>query len=432
LKVLFISTYDLGHQPFAVASPVAWLREKGHKVAVLDLSISPFNSDVIRHAELIAISIPMHTATRLTARLLPEIRRENPTAQICCYGLYAPLNDEYLRSLGANVILGGEFEAGLLALVDSEALPAGPVSLERLQFRPPDRRGLPALSHYPHLRAGHERKAIGYTEASRGCKHLCRHCPVVPVYNGTFRVVQSDVVLADVRQQVEAGAQHITFGDPDFFNGPTHARRIVEALHHEFPAVSYDVTIKVEHLLKHRDLLPVLRDTGCLFITSAVESVEDDVLHALDKGHTRADFIGVVELLRSLGLTLSPTFVPFTPWTTVEGYRDLLGTLVDLDLVDNVAPVQLGLRLLIPDGSRLLGIVPTTGFDPAALVHRWSHADPSVDELAAQVLSIVKQPGPRRVVFRKVWELAHGAPMHEPYDLTPRATIPYMEEPWYC
>ena len=80
--------------------------------------------------------------------------------------------------------------------------------------------------------------------------------PVVPIYNGQFRVVSSEVVLADVTAQVAAGAEHMTFGDPDFFNGPTHAVRVVTALHDAHPEITYDVTIKVEHLLKHGDLLP--------------------------------------------------------------------------------------------------------------------------------------------------------------------------------
>ncbi len=228
------------------------------------------------------------------------------------------------------------------------------ISLDRLQFQVPLRSELPPLEKYARLQIGGSSKRAGYTEASRGCKHLCRHCPVVPVYQGSFRVVQPEVVLADIRQQVAAGAEHVSFGDPDFFNGPTHAMRIVDALNREWPALSYDATIKIEHLLKHRDLLPRLRETGCLFVTSAVESVDDAVLAKLDKGHTRADFIEVAREFRSAGLTLAPTFIPFTPWTTRESYRELLELLVELDLVEHVAPVQLALRLLIPRGSRLL------------------------------------------------------------------------------
>ena len=109
--------------------------------------------------------------------------------------------------------------------------------MPRLPFITPDRAGLPALTSYAslHLATG-ERRTVGYTEATRGCKHRCRHCPIVPVYDGQFRVVAVDAVLGDIRAQVAAGAQHVTFGDPDFLNGPTHARRIVEALAREWPA----------------------------------------------------------------------------------------------------------------------------------------------------------------------------------------------------
>ena len=120
---------------------------------------------------------------------------------------------------------------------------------------------LPPLTRYAALQMPDgTRRVVGSTDATRGCKHLCRHCPIVPVYRGPFRAVPLDVVMEDIRAQVAAGAQHITFGDPDFFNGPTHARRLVERLAAEFPALTYDVTIKIEHLLQHADMLPLLRD----------------------------------------------------------------------------------------------------------------------------------------------------------------------------
>ncbi len=194
----------------------------------------------------------------------------------------------------------------------------------------------------------------GYTEASRGCKHLCRHCPVVPVYGGRFRVVDPDVVMEDVRAQVASGAQHITFGDPDFWNGIGHARRVVAAFAREFPGITYDVTIKIEHLLEHREHLSELGETGCAFVTSAVESVDDGLLAKLEKGHTRADFEQVAAEMRDAGLPLVPTFVAFTPWTSLQQYADLVATVDQLGLIEHVAPVQWSIRLLIPRGSRLL------------------------------------------------------------------------------
>jgi hypothetical protein len=404
----------------------------------------------------------MHTATRLAIRLLEPVRRLNPHAHLCFYGLYAPVNEAYLRELGVQSIFGGEFEAALAQTIkrladergDGNGLRANvppaelrkPISLERLTFIPPDRSQLPPLRQYAHLlmpEGGF--KVGGYTEASRGCKHLCRHCPIVPVYNGVFRIVQRDVVLEDIRQQVIAGAEHITFGDPDFFNGPTHALAIVEAMHREFPQLSYDVTIKIEHLLRHPEALRKLRDTGCLFVTSAVESIDDAVLARLAKGHTCADFLSVVGRFRELGLIFQPTFVPFTPWASLSGYRDLLALLADQDLIENVAPIQLGIRLLIPAGSRLLELDDLRDaiddFDSSGLVYPWKHADARMDILSERVQELAhagdRLERSRTDTFMRIWRAANELAGEEAVspDAMPKSSmrkVPHFTEPWYC
>jgi len=438
VKVTLISTYEMGRQPFGLASPAAWLARGGHEVLCLDISRQRFALEAVAAAELIAFYLPMHTATRLALPLIEKIRAIKPDAHICCYGLYAPMNAAFLRSLGVRTILGGEFEQALADLADGVDAPAA--GLDRLHFITPDRSQLPALASYATLQLNGAGKRAGYTEASRGCKHLCRHCPVVPVYNGAFRIVQREVVLADIRQQVAAGAQHITFGDPDFFNGPGHAMAIVNALHEEFPRLTYDVTIKIEHLLKHRERLGRLRTTGCLFVVSAVESLDDCVLARFDKGHTRADFFEAVGLMRNAGLTLTPTFITFTPWTTWIGYRELLETLVALELVENVAPIQLAMRLLIPAGSRLLDLAEVREiagpFDPAALSYPWRHQDPALDRLCSEIQSLIqneeRRKASRREIFAGIWSLAHDRPVPVDFHLAARATIPYLDEPWYC
>ena len=397
----------------------------------------------------------MHTATRLAAPLIDRAHQINPSARLCAYGLYAPLNADWLRERGVIDVLGPESERNLVDLASASnperkvqslepsaqsPVPSAP-SLPRLHFIQPDRTGLPALKEYASLRMPDgTRRIMGSTDATRGCKHLCRHCPIVPVYNGQFRVVPVDVVLEDIRSQVAAGAQHVSFGDPDFLNGPAHARRIVERLSREFPGLSYDVTIKIEHLLQHSAVIPQLRDTGCLFITSAVEAIDDRVLEHLRKGHTRSDFVEVAGLCRQAGVTLVPTFVPFTPWTTLSGYVELLNLLEDLEIVEHVAPIQLAIRLLVTSGSPLLDLPDVrevaAPFDPASLTWPWRHRDPRVDALQTDVMRLVmaSTASARTGVFGAISALAHehaGLPASA-RSVTSRAPVPYVSEPWYC
>ena len=435
MNVVLISTYELGHQPFGLSSPAAWLVRKRHDVVCLDLAVAPLEEAAVRAAGLVAFYLPMHTATRLAMPVIERVKQLNPSARLVCYGLYAPLNADLLRGLGVETVIGGEFEPALVDLANGGR--GIMKSMEKLTFLTPERRGLPSLELYSHLRQNGTKTTAGYTEASRGCKHLCRHCPVVPVYEGQFRVVQREVVLADIRQQVAAGARHITFGDPDFFNGPTHAMRIVEALHGEFPEVTYDATIKIEHLKQHRELLPALKQTGCLFVTSAVESIDDAVLARLEKGHTRQDFYQVATSLREAGLSLQPTFIAFMPWTTIEGYGALLQALADLELVGSTAPVQLALRLLVMQNSRLLELPDIQAvigpFDEKALVYPWKHADRDVDTLARLVFQLVsrrqEQNKTRAEIFGEIWELVVRTP---PPTQAPQPPVPHLDEPWYC
>ena len=450
MKVALISPYEIGRQPFALAQPAAWLESDGFDVTCTDLSVEPFQVESITEASVVAIHLAMHAGARLASELIPVIVQENPNAAICVYGLYAPVNDEYFRSLGCGFVFGGEAESYILELCKAvrdgtslSDLGETRKSFEKLNFIQPLRSLLPDLVKYSRLTCvdGTE-KTTGFAEASRGCKHLCKHCPIVPVYSGRFRVVSTDVVLSDIRQQIEAGAQHISFGDPDFLNGPGHARRIVNRFQEDFPGITWDATIKIEHLLKHQHVIAEFAELNCLFITSAVESVEDHVLEKLDKGHSAEDFRQALKLLRDLGIAMLPTFVPFTPWTTADGYLKLLQQVAQLELISSVAPVQLSIRLLLPQGSSLLESDDRErwlgSFDPKKLGYSWQHEDARLDELQKSVQDWVMdsqdQGIDRMEIFEGIWRIAHSAIN----DVVPKLQrvageeVPQMSEPWYC
>ena len=406
--ILFVSCYELGHQPLAVASPAAVLRRAGYRPAALDLARQGLDPDVARRARLIAIAVPMLTALRLGVSAAARLRALNPGAHLVFYGLYATLNAGTLFDAGAGSVVGGECEEPLLRLaaalergqegpipgVRTPAHDAGPW-IARVALEVPARDLLPPLDGYVRLLAGDESRVTGQVEASRGCLHLCRHCPIPPVYGGRFFVVPRAIVLEDVARQVALGARHITFGDPDFLNGPGHALSVARALHERHPTVTFDVTAKVGHLLRHRRHLPELAGLGCLFIVTAAESLSDRVLAILVKGHTRRDVETVLDLTRDAGIALRPTWVPFTPWASLDDYIALLDFIEDRDLIDAVDPVQMSIRLLVPPGSLLEShedFLPHRGpLDARHFSWRWTHPDPRMDALHVEVSALVER-----------------------------------------
>ena len=447
--ILLVSCYELGHQPVALAQPLAFFERAGFAPAGADLAVEPLDEAAVRRAALIAVSVPMHTALRIGVAAAARIRALNPAAVLCFYGLYAVLNREALLAGPADVVLGGEMEQRLVALAEAldrgEPVPAGPdAPLDRLAFPVPSRGSLPTLDRYARLELDGERRVAGAVEASRGCLHACRHCPIPPVYGGRFFVVPAEVVLADVRAQVTAGARHVTFTDPDFLNGPGHALRIVTALHAEHPALTFDFTAKVEHLLKHRAMLPRLAAAGCAFVVTAAESLSDLVLAKLDKGHTRADLEAALDAARAAGLVVRPSWLPFTPWTTLDDYVELLDWLAARDLLDCVEPVQLAIRLLLPPGSALLALPDIhghlRGLDAEAFTWRWEHPDPRMDELHRTVSDLVHWANHTREAAARTFERLRAAaaaaagrpPAARATHAERRPVAPRLTEPWFC
>lgn len=475
-----MSTYELGHQPVHVASPAAALRAKGHEVRAIDVSVEPWDPRLVDWAERVAFSVPMHTAMRMALPLARSVRARRPELPVCLYGLYAGISRDATAAVAAGVadrVIAGEYEPALLAwaaggsagaedstsapspgseIAPGSTIPAGNtvVHLGRSRFLTPARDLLPPLERYARLVLGEQRLLAGAVEASHGCSHQCRHCPLPVVYDGRLRVVPEDVVVADVAQLVAMGARHVSFGDPDFLNGPKHASRIASAVHSSFPDLSFDCTTKVEHILDHEELWAELARTGCMFVVSAFESVDDNTLRILDKRHTTADASAAVRLLRQHGIEIRPSWLPFTPWTTAAEVAAMLDFVVAHDLVANVDAVQYTIRLLLPEGSLLLSAPEVIGrlekYDPARLSWVWTAEDPRMDELQLELAALVEaaasveSPAGADEIFDEVVarvravqpRLGDGSfPVsvgHGSLSMGPSGPRPRLSEPWFC
>ena len=424
MRILLVSTYELGHQPLHLASPAARLRGEGHEVQTVDLSLE---GSAIKAGwpEAIAYSVPMHTALRLAIQSAIELRTLDPDLPIAFYGLYAGMGGEELEISQ----LVGEYET-LLVEWSSGLTPRTHTDISQQKFLVPDRTGLSPLSSYAHLAGDVMERQVGYVEASHGCRHRCRHCPIPAVYDGRYRITGHGNVMADIDQQVLAGAEHITFGDPDFLNAPRYSMDVLRAAHRKYPDLTFDVTVKVSHILDHRHLWPELASLGVVMVVSAFETTNDRILKILDKGHSAAEMGAAVKVVRGAGIELRPSWLPFTPWTEPGDLAEILDFLDMHDLLDAVDPVQLSVRLLVPRGSLLADRPEMSAFDAARLSYTWFSPYPGVEEMQSQIARLAEDGigRPHLETIERIWVSAMTRPFPSVLD---RGRL-RLSEPWFC
>lgn len=443
MKVLLVSTYELGRQPVHVASPAAALAAAGHEVRACDIAVEPWDASAVDWADAVAVSAPMHTAMRLAIEVGRSIKDRRPDLPVAVYGLYAGMAGE--DSSPFDRILVGEYEQALVNWIAGETQ-SNPLTIhvEHGTFTRPERGILPPLDRYAKLSINGEERLVGSVEASHGCLHHCRHCPLPVIYDGALRIVDVDTVLSDIDQQVKGGAQHITFGDPDFLNGPAHSLRIIRRMHERHPNLTFDCTVKVEHILKHVGIWDEFARSGCLFVVSAFESMNDEILSLLDKGHTAEDAARAVHVLRDAGIDIRPSWLPFTPWTTRRDIDAMFLFISGHDLIESTDPVQMGIRLLIPAGSLILDIDDIDRhlgpYDPRALSYEWSSRDPAMDALSETLMQLAEMGASEghstSETFMRQWlAVVEGTDLEEPtVAIEAGATTgrPRLTEPWFC
>ena len=383
MKILLLSFYDLGKQPKIISELYKKLDNGSNQIDIVDYSIEEKDLTLDNY-DVLGIYASMHTASVLAEQYLRDRKLPN---KLFVFGLYANVFSEMFSNFQS------------IHSFDSDELE----SLLEVQLNPnysfkhsvPDRTILPSITDYSHIVDGSNNLIAGSVETTYGCKHEYTHCPVPIQFKGMFKTFGTEKIITDVTNQVEEGAKHISFNDPDFFNGPKHALKILQLLNEKHPSITYDSTIKVEHILKYPDYFQELKNLNMLFVISAFETTNDHVLNILQKNHSFNDLNKAVELSLENNIDIRPTWMPFSPWTEQNDLISIIKLIENYKLRETVDPIQLTIKLLVPKNSLILKRPEMKeyllDYDPASFSYAWKYKFPNIDNIQNELFTYVLQ-----------------------------------------
>ena len=381
MKILLTSFYDLGKQPKIIAEIVDRYNSSEIDFDFFDFSVEDQNID-LENYDVLGIYAPMHTATILSIEYIKDKKLPN---KMFTFGLYGSVLEDFNSSIRYIKDIESDELALFLEINDDHQF--------SLKNNIPNRQIFPDISNYAHLVDGSNNLIAGSVETTYGCKHSCTHCPVPISFNGSFKTYSLEKIVSDVENQVKQGAKHISFNDPDFFNGPIHALKILESLNEKFPSITYDSTIKVEHIIKYKKYFKELSSLNMVFVISAFETTNDLVLSILEKNHTSHDLNNSIEISQDFGIDIRPTWMPFSPWTELKDLSNIVKLIEKYELRETVDPIQLTIKLLIPKHSLIIKKPEINkylgNYEKNSLSFKWKYENNDVEKLQSSLFDFI-------------------------------------------
>ena len=174
------------------------------------------------------------------------------------------------------------------------------------------------------------------TITSRGCPYRCIFCAASTVSGRKIRFRSANNVLNEIDMLYKAGIREIIFLDDHFLGNRKRAVEIMRGLIER----KYDLTWKCANLtifLLDREVLELMKDSGCYQLTLSIESGNQYVLDKIIKKPVKLTKIPeILDIAKSLGFDTIANFVFGFPGETWEQIRETFrfAESINVDLVN--------------------------------------------------------------------------------------------------
>jgi len=175
------------------------------------------------------------------------------------------------------------------------------------------------------------------TITSRGCPFECIFCAARTISGKTVRMRSAENVLAEVEYLARVeGMKEIIFLDDHFLHDKKRAIEIIAGMQERAPGITWKCSNLMVGSL-NREVLELMRASGCYQLTLSIESGDPDVLrHIIKKPLNLIKSQKIVAIAQSLGFEVISNFVIGSPGETWEQIRRTFefAESLNLDLVN--------------------------------------------------------------------------------------------------
>lgn len=202
---------------------------------------------------------------------------------------------------------------------------------------------------------GLRRRAVSLV-TSRSCPLNCNFCSIISM-NTSYRTISVEVGIEWLRQEMNRSPfEHIYFLDADFLVSKSRARHWSQAIHANFPDVTWSVQVNVGHVLALGESLKELRSRGLVAAELGLEAGNDRQLSIFNKTNfgklaTVDQSKVAVKLLRDADIQVGVDYIMFYPDLTLRELAQNLSFISEAGLIDSYDTGHYNNELLLFPGT---------------------------------------------------------------------------------
>lgn len=369
-KILFIvpNLYqDDNHFPLGPAYLASILRLAGHEVQIYSQDIfhqsneelaeflDNSNFDVIglgflaaRYVETIRPLAKVINKHKKRAKFLlggqgatpiPEYVLKDTMADIVVLGegekIVAPLIDDILNEKNLNEREGIAFRVGNNVLVNKRTIPI--MNLDDIPF--------PSWDIFPIEKYANCIRPVGADPTnktfpvitSRGCINRCHFCYRMErgIRLRSVENIFEELKMLNARYDIT----YFHFRDEMFIPNKKRIEEFASMLGKLKVPVKYDCMARVE-LAKDKEILKILRDSGCKFLNLGLESLDQEVLNLMGKNVAVKDNYNAVENTIEMGIHPGLNFIWGNPGDSKKSLINIVKFLIKYDTLGQIRTIR--------------------------------------------------------------------------------------------